>query len=166
MKGPFSSESLSLCAAEPSVLTLPILLPPWRPGLQVVTGQLAHTVLSFSIPTNLQPFFPSGFHKQSLKIGASGKTSPPSVSKKVPSQHVPVACAIAMVSSPSQEERTLASRAGLGSLLYLWVTEQMSSFPRKTGWARASTCTHVGSSIQLLPRVCCSRGASFHVGHA
>lgn len=60
-----------------------------KPGLQVVTGQLAYTKLSFSAPPNLQPFFPNGFHKQLLRIGTSGKTSPPSVSKKVPSQHIP-----------------------------------------------------------------------------
>ncbi|KAM6321596.1 LOW QUALITY PROTEIN: myocardin-related transcription factor A [Aegotheles albertisi] len=57
-----------------------------KPGLQVVTGQLPHTVLSFSAPPNLQPFFPNSFHKWSLKIGAPGKAGPLSVSKKPSSQ--------------------------------------------------------------------------------
>lgn len=106
MRTPFSSEFLSFFSSEVSVLTSSPFAFLWgqKPGLQVVTRQLAYTVLSFSEPLNPQPFFLNGFHKHSLKIGASGKTIPPSVSKKVPSQHVPVACATTVVSSPSQEE--------------------------------------------------------------
>ncbi|KAM7128439.1 myocardin-related transcription factor A isoform X1 [Ciconia boyciana] len=57
-----------------------------KAGLQVVTGQLPHTILSLSAPPNLQPFFPNGFQKRSLKSGAPGKAGPPSVSKKPSSQ--------------------------------------------------------------------------------
>ncbi|KAG6928078.1 myocardin-related transcription factor A [Chelydra serpentina] len=57
-----------------------------KPGLQVVTGQLPHTILSFSAPPNLQPFFLNGFHKGSLKTGAPGKANQPSVLKKSSSQ--------------------------------------------------------------------------------
>ncbi|XP_043399783.1 myocardin-related transcription factor A isoform X3 [Chelonia mydas] len=57
-----------------------------KPGLQVVTGQLPHTILSFSAPPNLQPFFLNGFHKGSLKTGAPGKANQPSVPKKSSSQ--------------------------------------------------------------------------------
>ncbi|XP_044840464.1 myocardin-related transcription factor A isoform X2 [Mauremys mutica] len=57
-----------------------------KPGLQVVTGQLPHTILSFSAPPNLQPFFLNGFHKGSLKTGAPSKASQPSVPKKSSSQ--------------------------------------------------------------------------------
>ncbi|XP_053108264.1 myocardin-related transcription factor A isoform X2 [Hemicordylus capensis] len=57
-----------------------------KPGLQMVTGQLPQTVLSFSAPPNLQPFFLNGFHKGSLKPSVASKTGPPSVPKKLPSQ--------------------------------------------------------------------------------
>ncbi|XP_064368137.1 myocardin-related transcription factor A isoform X1 [Dromaius novaehollandiae] len=57
-----------------------------KPGLQVVPGQLPHTILSFSAPPNLQPFFLNGFHKGSLKTGAPGKAGQPSVPKKPSSQ--------------------------------------------------------------------------------
>nr|XP_032643669.1 myocardin-related transcription factor A isoform X3 [Chelonoidis abingdonii] len=57
-----------------------------KPGLQVVTGQLPHTILSFSAPPNLQPFFLNGFHKGSLKTGAPRKANQPSVPKKSSSQ--------------------------------------------------------------------------------
>ncbi|XP_067415648.1 myocardin-related transcription factor A [Emydura macquarii macquarii] len=68
-----------------------------KSGLQVVTGQLPHTILSFSAPPNLQPFFLNGFHKGSLKTGAPGKASQPSVPKKSSSQPGSPAA-----SSPSQ----------------------------------------------------------------
>lgn len=135
----------------------------------MVTGQLPHTILSFLAPPNLQPFFPNCFHKRSLKTGAPGKASPRSVSKKVPSQHIPVACATVPVSIPSQEERRPQSSSdgwGLVSLLYLQVTEQTNSFPGKTGWGRTSTRTSVRTGIQLLPGDHCSRAASFGVDHA
>ncbi|XP_035407583.1 myocardin-related transcription factor A isoform X2 [Cygnus atratus] len=57
-----------------------------KPGLQVVTGQQPHTILSFSAPPNLQPFFLNGFHKGSLKTGAPGKAGQPSVPEKPSSQ--------------------------------------------------------------------------------
>ncbi|XP_014429501.2 myocardin-related transcription factor A isoform X2 [Pelodiscus sinensis] len=68
-----------------------------KPGLQVVTGQLPQTILSFSAPPNLQPFFLNGFHKGSLKTGAPGKANQPSVPKKSSSQPGSPAA-----SSPSQ----------------------------------------------------------------
>ncbi|XP_066490720.1 myocardin-related transcription factor A isoform X2 [Tiliqua scincoides] len=57
-----------------------------KPSLQVATGQLPQTVLSFSAPPNLQPFFLNGFHKGSLKSSIPGKTGPPNVPKKLLSQ--------------------------------------------------------------------------------
>lgn len=47
-------------------------------------GSWPYTMLSFSASPTLQPFFPNGFHKQPLKIGAFGKTSQPNVSKRYP----------------------------------------------------------------------------------
>ncbi|XP_053263220.1 myocardin-related transcription factor A isoform X1 [Podarcis raffonei] len=55
-----------------------------KPGLQIVTGQLPQTVLSFSSPPNLQPFFVNGFHKGPMKT--SGKTGQSSMPKKLLSQ--------------------------------------------------------------------------------
>ncbi|XP_044311616.1 myocardin-related transcription factor A isoform X2 [Varanus komodoensis] len=55
-------------------------------GLQMVTGQLPQTVLSFSAPPNLQPFFLNGFHKGPLKTSVPGKTGQSSVPKKLLSQ--------------------------------------------------------------------------------
>lgn len=57
-----------------------------KPSLQVATGQLPQTVLSFSAPPNLQPFFLNGFHKGSLIPSNPGKTGPPNVPKKLLSQ--------------------------------------------------------------------------------
>uniref|UniRef100_A0A7M4FQD9 Myocardin related transcription factor A n=1 Tax=Crocodylus porosus TaxID=8502 RepID=A0A7M4FQD9_CROPO len=68
-----------------------------KPGLQVVTGQMPPTVLSFSAPPNLQPFFLNGFHKGSLKPRAPVKAGQPSVPKKPSSQPGSPAA-----SSPSQ----------------------------------------------------------------
>ncbi|XP_074865688.1 myocardin-related transcription factor A isoform X2 [Carettochelys insculpta] len=68
-----------------------------KPGLQVVTGQLPQTILSFSAPPNLQPFFLNGFHKGSLKTGTPSKANQPSVPKKSSSQPGSPAA-----SSPSQ----------------------------------------------------------------
>lgn len=57
--------------------TFLILLPPCRVRSQVCrwsqSSHLPPYSLSFSAPPNQQPFFPSGFHKRSLKIGATGK---------------------------------------------------------------------------------------------
>ncbi|XP_061495204.1 myocardin-related transcription factor A isoform X2 [Rhineura floridana] len=55
-----------------------------KPGLQMVTEQLPQTVLSFSSPPNLQPFFLNGFHKGPLKT--SGKTGQSSMPQKLLSQ--------------------------------------------------------------------------------
>ncbi|KAM6306695.1 myocardin-related transcription factor A-like [Podargus strigoides] len=54
-----------------------------KPGLKVI---MPHTVLSFSAPPDLWPFFPNCFHKWSLKIGAPRKASPLSMSEKPSSQ--------------------------------------------------------------------------------
>jgi len=126
----------------------------------VVTGQLPHTILSFSAPPNLQPFFPNSFHKRSLKTGAPGKAGPPSVSKKVPSQHIPVACATLPVSSSSEEEsgpQSSSASWGLGSVPYLQVTEQTNGFPGRARRGRASTLTSVGTGIQLRLGGHCAR---------
>lgn len=96
----------------------------------MVKGQLLHIILSFSAPPNLQPFFPN----RSLNIGAPGKAGSPSLSKKVPSQHIPVACATMPVSSPSQEEsgpQSGSAGRGPGSLLYLRSQNRRTAFQGK-----------------------------------
>ncbi|XP_042323393.1 myocardin-related transcription factor A isoform X2 [Sceloporus undulatus] len=55
-------------------------------GLQMVSGQLPQTVLSFSAPPNLQPFFLNGFHKGPLKNSVPSKTGQSSMPKKLISQ--------------------------------------------------------------------------------
>ncbi|KAH0616854.1 hypothetical protein JD844_028282 [Phrynosoma platyrhinos] len=55
-------------------------------GLQMVSGQLPQTVLSFSAPPNLQPFFLNGFHKGPLKTSVPSKIGQSSMPKKLISQ--------------------------------------------------------------------------------
>lgn len=96
MGAPFPLDSLCSCAVEAPVVTLLTLLPPCRARCQVWRCSWGpHTILSFSAPPELQPFFPNSFHKWSLKIGVPGKASLPSLSKMVPpstSQWPPPQC--------------------------------------------------------------------------
>ncbi|KAM6436043.1 myocardin-related transcription factor A isoform 2-T2 [Liasis olivaceus] len=57
-----------------------------KPGLQMVTGQLPQTILSFSAPPNLQPFFLNGFHKGLPNARVPDKTGQSSETKKLLSQ--------------------------------------------------------------------------------
>ncbi|XP_070612172.1 myocardin-related transcription factor A isoform X2 [Erythrolamprus reginae] len=57
-----------------------------KSGLQMVTGQLPQTILSFSAPPNLQPFFLNGFHKGPTNARVPDKTGQCSETKKLLSQ--------------------------------------------------------------------------------
>ncbi|XP_013927145.1 PREDICTED: MKL/myocardin-like protein 1 [Thamnophis sirtalis] len=57
-----------------------------KSGLQMATGQLPQTILSFSAPPNLQPFFLNGFHKGPPNARVPDKTGQSSETKKLLSQ--------------------------------------------------------------------------------
>ncbi|XP_034259286.1 myocardin-related transcription factor A [Pantherophis guttatus] len=57
-----------------------------KSGLQMVTGQLPQTILSFSASPNLQPFFLNGFHKGPPNARVPDKTGQSSETKKLLSQ--------------------------------------------------------------------------------
>ncbi|XP_077195515.1 myocardin-related transcription factor A isoform X2 [Paroedura picta] len=54
-----------------------------KPNLPMVSRQFPQTVLSFSTPPNLQPFYLNGFRKGPLKANVPGRAGQPSVPQKL-----------------------------------------------------------------------------------